>query len=296
MHNFHTGAMTLYIATIVILASVFTHPFYLLSLLLSVIAAAFFAGCMKEMKTYFKVALPMALLIMIINPLVSRAGKTIVFQGPKVLVLGKLKITLEALLYGGNMGIKLMVIIGAFCLFNLLIDPDKFLSFCSKFITKSAVAVSLTTRMVPGMAKRLREIKGVMRTRGVNLTRGGRVQQIKCTVLLVKVLLLSSLEDTFKVAESMQARAFGSTKRSCYAREKIKPRDVILIVAIIIAWMLAVIAFIEGWGRYDFYPTLAPLGWEEKAVFSYIAMTIVVMSPAILALGCKKWQFMSYKI
>jgi len=296
MFNFHTGGIILYIGSLVFLASVLTHPLYLAALLSSVVAVAYASHCLRQMKTYFLIAMPMVLLIMIINPLLSREGKTIIWEGPLLPVLGKLEISLEAILYGGNMGMKLAVIIGAFGLFNLLVDPDKFLSFCSRYVKKSAITISLTTRMLPNMAKRLREIKDVYRTRGVNLSKGSKLQRLKLLPPLIKVLLLSSLEDTFKVAESMQARGFGSAQRSCYSREKYKPRDGILYVAVFMVLTAGVLALIKGWGTYIFYPLLAPVNWDSGALFLYILIVFLLLVPVFLTLGCERWPSMKYKI
>ena len=296
LYNFHTGVMLVYLLTMIIFASVYSHPLFLAGQLISLICLAL---CLEETKSLFKTVrwmLPMMLIIIFINAMVNKSGDTILWIGPSLPLFGRMEISLEAILYGLNMSLRLLVIIWEFMLLVILIDPDRSLTIFSKVLEKSAITVSLATRSIPILSKRLKEIKDVQTVRGVNFNDGSRIKRIKNTFPLIKVLLLSILEDTFKNAEAMYARGYGVGKRSYYTREKIRYRDYILLISVIVLWIIGIFFMIKGWSDFVFYPHLQSLVWGKSAMVLYLIMMFLVYLPAILSWGCANWQFLQRKI
>ena len=61
-----------------------------------------------------RLAVPLALLVAAINPLVSREGLTLLAQGPAVPLYGQLDVTLEAVVYGAVAALRVLVVVLAF--------------------------------------------------------------------------------------------------------------------------------------------------------------------------------------
>ena len=65
-----------------------------------VITAGLAAGVGAELRSAARFAVPLAVMVAAINPLVSREGLTLIVQGPTVPLYGTLDVTLEAVVFG----------------------------------------------------------------------------------------------------------------------------------------------------------------------------------------------------
>lgn len=294
LHKLHPLTAVTYIAAIVILSLIFSHPVYLLGLFLAVGAAIAASGNLREWKPYLLVSLGMVAVIMLVNAVFVRAGSTVLLYGPRVPGLGKIKITLEAICFGAAMGIRLLVIISAFCLYTHAVHPDKVLKLFSRLGSKSVLAVTLSTRLFPLMARDALRIAEVQRCRGVKLDTGSRWQRLKNRLPIINVLLLSSLERSLQVAESMQARGYGSGKRTYYSRDLWRPRDFLILSAVAVSLAAGIMAALQGWSGYTFYPRLEEFRLDELKMAILVALTLTV--PAVLGWGWKKWPLLKSKI
>jgi len=264
---------------------------YLVLLLLVGLADGFSAY-----KKYFWLMAIMLLMILLVNPLFNKLGSTVLLTGPALPVLGRFTLTLEALLYGLNMGVRLMVVMTVFFLYNHLMNPDRAFSFMARFAPGSVMLITLTTRLIPYLAVQFRNIKEVQQTRGVKFNQPGPAGKIKSYYPLLKVLLLSSLENAFNVAEAIQSRAYGSGPRSYYTREKIQPRDIIVLAASLSAFVGGVVLLAKGMAGYQFYPQLGTpfIKAEQLTIMALISLFLAL--PAFLNWGWKYWPYLKWKI
>lgn len=294
IHKLHPITSVAYIAVILLLSLIFSHPVYLLGLLLAVGTVIVASGNLREWKPYLLVSLGMIMVIMFVNAVVVQAGSTVLLYGPRVPVLGKIKITMEAICFGAGMGARLLVIISAFCFYTYTIHPDKVLKLCSRFGSKSVLAITLSTRLFPLMIRDVRRITEVQRCRGLNLDRGSRWQRVKNRLPIINVLLLSSLERSIQLAESMQARGYGSGKRTYYSRDLWRPRDYLILYAVTFSLITGIWAALNGWSGYNYYPRLERLNLAELKPAIFVALFLTV--PAVLSWGWEKWPLLKSKI
>ena len=97
-------------------------------------------------------ALPFALLVTIINPLVYQEGDTLLVRGGEVLGR-RIDVTLEATVAGALAGVRVVVIIVALWLMSVAVDPDALLRLFRRISYRSALTASLATRLVPVLAR-----------------------------------------------------------------------------------------------------------------------------------------------
>lgn len=291
LQSLHPLPALAYLGTLLVLALVFSHPLYLAGLLLVIGLTIWAAQGLETWESYLKIGLAMMALVMIINPLMIRAGKTIIWYGPNVPVFGRLTISLEAIYYGIAMSVRLLDIISIFCLYNLIVHPDKVLNLLSRFAGKSALVISIATRMFPTMARELENIRCVQQMRGVDFNKGSLKEKVKKRSSLINILVLSSLENSLEIAEAMQARAFGSGPRSCYSRSLWRPRDALCFSVSAGALGAGIWGLLHGFGAYAYYPQLDYLlgGTGTVAVLFIVLFNLSV--PAILNWG---WQHCPY--
>lgn len=296
LQSLHSAVALFYIVTLLVLALVFSHPVYLIGILAVTALAICAADGLAAWEGYLKFALVMALLVMAVNPLVSRAGQTVLWQGPHLPVLGRLTVTLEAICYGAAMGVRLLGIISIFCLFNLVVHPDRLLNLLSRFACKSALIVSLTTRLFPVMAASMNSIREVQQLRGVDFQAGTLKERADKYASLLNILLVSSLEDSLQIAEAMQARAFGSGHRSCYRREFFRPRDGLCLGGSVFSLLFAIYGMTYGYGTYSYYPQLGCLFDGGTAVTVLAAILGGLSLPVVLSWGWQRCQYLRSKI
>ncbi|HIE12859.1 MAG TPA: energy-coupling factor transporter transmembrane protein EcfT [Desulfotomaculum sp.] len=288
LQGLHTGAALFYLATLCLLALVLAHPLYLAGLFLVLILAITAAGARTSWAAYMRAGVWLVALILLINPLVSRAGETVLWQGPSLPVVGVLTISLEAVCFGAAMGLRLLVILSVFCLYNAIIHPDKALSLLSRVLYRSVLVVALATRLLPAMVRRLASIKEAQQMRGLDFAAGSLRKRVKNYSLLLNILLLSSLEGALETAEAMQARGFGRGPRSRYQRELLRPRDICCFAGSGLALAAGVYAAAGGAAGFSYYPELAPLSVCFPRLLLLAVMLMGLLVPVALAWGWRR--------
>ena len=126
-----------------------------------------------ELRRAARLAVPLALLVAAINPLVSREGLTLLAQGPAVPLYGTLDVTLEAVVFGAVAGLRVLVVVLAFALYSAAVDPDRVLRGLRR--VAPALGAHRVARDAHGAAARARRrapARGLRAARGVRA--GGR--------------------------------------------------------------------------------------------------------------------------
>ncbi len=293
-YRLHPFTAILYMIITIILSLLFEHPLYLIGLFIAVAITIISSDNYVEWKGYLKISFYMIMIILLVNIIVVKSGNTIIYKGPVLPVIGRIKITMEALAFGISMGIRLMIISSIFCFYTYVVNPDKVLKLFSKYGKKSVIILTLSTRLFPLMLEDYKRIAEVQQCRGVRLNSGNWLHRIKNTLPIFSVLLLSSLERSFQLAESMYSRGYGSGDRTLYKNEKIRPRDQIIIFALILVTIFSIWTYSKGWCRYAYYPKLQAFNSIE--IKTAIIITILLLIPAILNWGWKRCKTLKLKI
>ena len=132
-----------------------------------------------------RIALPVALMITVINPLIAGQGATLLVRGDEVFGHRVGDVTLEALVYGAAFGLRAAVLILAFSLYSAVVDPDEMLRLFRRFGYRSALTASLATRLVPLLARDASRMSDAARCRprppGPRRARAGRAGAARST-------------------------------------------------------------------------------------------------------------------
>lgn len=296
LQSLHPLAALAFLGTMLVLALAFSHPLYLAGIFLIAGVTVWAAEGLETWEGYLEIGLVMMTLIVLINALMAHDGKTILWHGPFIPVFGRVTISLEAIYYGLAMGVRLLNVISIFCLFNLIAHPDKVINLFSRFAGKSTLVIALAARMFPVMAQRYENIRAVQQIRGVDFSRGTLKEKVQKSSLLINSLILSSLEDSLEIAESMQARAFGSGPRSRYRRHRWQPRDTLCLAGSAVALGAGLAGLLHGFGAYTFYPQMGYLVDGPGTVAVLLIVLSGLLAPAILNWGWHRCTFLRLKI
>ena len=290
LQNVNTVAVLTYLAALLLLPLIFTHPLYLLGVFLICVLAVVVSDAVKEWVPFLMVGVWVAVFVMILNPLLVQNGSTVLFYGPVLPVIGRLRITMEAVCYGAVMGIRLMAVITVFALYSAVVHPDRATGLFSRFAWKSSLVVSLATRMIPAAARDLTNAREVQQMRGVDFSAGNFRERLQKYSWLLEVLLLSSLEGSLETAEAMQARGFGSVRRSSYHSELVRPRDYFCFLSGLLALILAIYVRLKGYADFSYYPELG-----SDLIWLGVIMLCLIF-PLILGWGWNRCLYLKSKI
>jgi energy-coupling factor transport system permease protein len=233
-----------------------------------------------ELRRAARLAVPLALLVAAINPLVSREGLTLLARGPEVPLYGQLDMTLEAVVYGAVAALRVLVVVLAFAVWSAAVDPDDMLRGLRRVAPRSALTASLATRMVPLLARdaeRLSEAYG-LRAAGVGDSR------MRKGAVLARALAAGGLERAMDTAAALELRGYAlGTRRSGRAPRPWSADDVGFALAAAAMVAVAVGAAISGIAAFDPYPLLQADWGPSEAAFALMLPALTV-APFALAL------------
>jgi len=294
----HTFTALSYTGVLLFLALAALHPLYLGAVLGVVFMTVWAAGGLKMWESYLRVVLPLALLLLVVNLLVNRAGETVFWRFPSLPLVGWLDFafTAEAFCYGVAMGVRLVAVSGIFCLYNLIVHPDRLLRLLGRWAWRSALAVSLATRLFPSFLSSASSIREALELRGVNFAAGSAWERARKYSLILRVLLFSSLEDSLQLAEAMQARAFGGKQRSFYSQEEFRPGDWLVLGGSLFSLAAALAGSFFKWDSFRYYPHLGKLSLSSLQTIHLLAVLAGILIPVALNWRWQKWSFLRSKI
>lgn len=279
-------------------------PLVLAALTAAVVTAGALAGVGRALARSLRAALIVALPIVLVNVLVSRDGLTVFARLGDLGPFGEGNLTVEALVYGGVIALKLAVVMLATTLASLTVDPDELLRVARRLSFRSALTASLATRMVPLLAGDARRLAEAQRTRPPTSTttttttttgsgardgggmpsrlRGRRRSQIafraRAQGRLVSAIVASSLDRALDVAATLELRGFAVARRAPHRTPPWSRHDFAFAASALALAALALAARTAGVGTFDAYPEVhaAPL-WEAAALAA--CMVALVLLP-----------------
>jgi energy-coupling factor transport system permease protein len=261
LHAARAGIAAPYCAAFALVGMLHDHPLVLTGALGGIALAGSAAGVGVELWRSARIALPLVLLIALVNPLVYQEGQTLLVRGGELLGR-RFDVTLEALTYGAIGGLRLVVIALAFGLYSAAVDPDEMLKLMRRRSYRSALTASLATRLVPVLAR--------------DATRMG--DAARCLphppgrASVARAALARALDRAVDVAAALEVRGYASARTPRRERRPWSRHDLRLAAAAAALAVLAVAGRALGAGDLDPYPTLdVALGAPELVVASAIA-------------------------
>ncbi len=215
LHAARAGVGALWALALSVAALLLYHPLALATLVLALLFAGIGAGVGRELRRALFTALIVALPIVFINVLVAREGLTVFARLGDLGPFGQGDLTVEALVYGAVVGLKVTVLILVSTLASLAIDPDEMLALVRPLSFRSALTASLATRMLPVLAADSQRLAEAQRTRPQEAASGGRLalRGARGRVALLSAVLGGSLDRALDVAATLELRGYAAATR-----------------------------------------------------------------------------------
>lgn len=292
----HPVALTFYIFALFLIFIISNHPILLSFTVFITLLSAISVGGSEDVKNGMGFILRMTLFFMLINCLTNKSGRTVIWRGPTIPIFGRLQISFETLIYALVMGIRLSGVYILFIFYNKAMSPDAALSYVALLFPKSALLVSMTTKTIPYLAQLSERVGQVMYVMGLDIKDGSYKDRVKERMPILKVLFMSSIEDSFSIAESIQARGYGSEKRSHYFIHRWNIRDLIVMFSSIAGILGFIVLCKAGGVFYIFYPRLDGLTESIENMEIFIGVMVLLSIPALMGWGWRHWRYLKYKI
>jgi energy-coupling factor transport system permease protein len=247
---FHTWSWIVWLIAAVVPAFALRNPLYLV-LVLGVAWIVYSAlGRTTPMgsswASFVKLGIFLFALTIPFNALSMHAGQVVLFRLPAGWPIVGGPITLEAIIAGAVNGLALLTILVVFAAFNAVVDHYQLLQSTPAFLFQAGVVVSIAITFVPQMVLGAKEIRQAQRIRG------HRFRGIRDLLPLVIPLLSNGLERAIQLAETMEARGFGSTVDPLSHRQAILSQ---------IGTLVALAGLLVGLSVLAFSPGSRALGW-----------------------------------
>ena len=249
------GAAIAYLFTFAGVAFLYSSPLVIGAAGAGAAIAGLVSGARRAVLSALRLGLVLALLITIVNGLVTDRGETVLARLGEIPLLGDVNVTLEALAAGAVIGLRAMTAIVAAAVYSACVDPDKVLRLLRPLAGRSALTATLISRLVPLAAadhSRLREAATLRGPAAAPVGRGA----------LARRLLAGSLDRSVDVAATLELRGYGleppgrrgeARRHAAGAGSRHDRR--LYLTALLVA-LLSVVAKATGADHFQAYPTL----------------------------------------
>lgn len=313
LHATRAGVAALWGAALIAAALLLFHPLALAALALALLGAGWAAGVGRALVASLRMAAIWAIPIVLINVLVSREGLTVFARLGDLGPFGQGDLTVEALVYGAVIALKLTVLVLITALCSLCIDPDALLRICRRLGFRSALTASLAVRMIPVLAADAQRIADAQRTRpgarlaprsagdigaggargaragetlagvargaraGETLAHGGRTGGARARVAVITAVLTNSLDRAMEVAATLELRGFATAPRAPRQHRPWSRHDLAFAVSAAAILALALLSRLGGAARFSAYPLVhAPVTPALLALCAAMALAILL--------------------
>jgi energy-coupling factor transport system permease protein len=277
LHATRAGVAALWGLALIAASLLLYHPVGLAALALAVLAAGWGAGVGRGLLPTLRTVAIVAVPIVLVNVLVSRDGLTVFVRLGDLGPFGQGDLTVEALVYGAVIALKIgaLILITALC--SLCIDPDALLRICRRFSFRSALTASLAVRMIPVLAADAQRIAEAQRTRPGAPTNQRSANGVRARVALIGTVLTGSLDRAMDVAATLELRGFAAAPRAPRLQRPWSRHDLAFAASAAAIFALALIARFGGGASFTAYPLVhAPVGLGLLALCTALAVAILL--------------------
>ena len=272
LHAVRAGVAALWALALIVAVLLLYHPVALAALTLAVLGAGWGAGVGRELMRALRAALWWVGPIVLINVIVSRDGLTVFARLGDLGPFGQGDLTVEALVYGAVIGLKVALLVLITTLASLCIDPDALLRICRRLSFRSALTASLAVRMIPVLAADSQRVAEAQRTRP-----GGGFTGARGRVALIGAVLTGSLDRAMDVAATLELRGFAAAPRAPRLRRPWSRHDLAFAASAAAILALALLARIGGVAPFTAYPLIhAPIDAGLLALCAALALAILL--------------------
>lgn len=272
--SFHPSVLFFYYLLVIGMTVFMMHPIILLC---SLIGSMTFFLMLTKRKQFIKdlgFYLLVYLLIVITYPLFFHKGETILF------FYNDYPMTLEAILYGGNIGMMIIAICFWSKAYSALMTSDKVVYLFGKTIPKLSLFLSVTLKFIPVFKQQIKKVNATQRTLGL-YTSDSITDRLLNTIRTFNGIFTWSLENSIHQTDAMKARGYGLKGRTNFSVFYYKRRDFIVFIFILMLFILIMVNHLNGNYQFTFFPVIDSIVITKISFIQYIIVGIFLIFPFI---------------
>jgi energy-coupling factor transport system permease protein len=269
LHASRAACACAYCLSLACAALILSGPAALVAATLAIAGAGAGAKVGRELRRAAVLAIPAAVVIALVNALVTRDGLTVIARLGDLPVLGHTDITLEATAYGGLLGLRAAALILCGALYTAAVDPDQVLRLFRRVSFHSALTATLATRMVPVLVRDARRLADAQRCRpGPPPSR----------LTLMRSATAGVLDRALDVAAALEVRGYGAARRPPRHRAPVSRHDIAFGVSAAGILGISIVIRLAGIAPFQAYPELhAPV--TVAGVLAGAALLVCALLP-----------------
>ena len=278
--RWHPLTQFIYFLTVIVIMTVKLNPLITLVTFFGLALLGFLIARGDFLKMSARFFLPASLIAIVINPLFSHEGATILAYFPD----GN-PFTLESVLYGIASGLMICGMCFLFYSFNTVMTSDRIMYLTGRLFRTLSLIISMTLRFIPEFKRQLDKVKKAPRCLGLKQSR------LKDGIDIMNSMIMWSFEKSIDRSDSMRARGYGIRRRTSFHIFTFTVRDIyyIALMLIVSGWYLTML-FTENI-YVTFYPLFYYGGNLILSIISYVLYSVLVLLPSIdIILEEIKWK------
>ncbi|MHB1539650.1 MAG: energy-coupling factor transporter transmembrane component T [Solirubrobacteraceae bacterium] len=274
LHAARASVGALWAAALLAATVLLSHPLALSAIALAALLAGHACGVGGQMRRALRFALWVGIPAVLVNLLVSREGLTVFWRLGSLGPFGRGDLTVEALVYGIVIALRLGDAILICTLASLAVNPDELLSLCRRLSFRSALTVALALRMVPLLAADAERLAEAQRTRP------HPVRGVRRATLLLGASVSGALERSLDVAATLELRGLATRRPSRPLRAPLSRHDLAFAGSGAVVLALALLAQSSGIAAYHAYPLLR-LATSPATALLCAALVLATLLPVL---------------
>ncbi len=256
----------IWLIVVIYLTLLFSSPYFLFLLFLSLFIEKLFLESYLW-KRFMGYSLYLLLFMVLFNLLLVQKGEHVILQLPLI------TITWESLSFAYSMGLRIIIMMGAFAIFNSNVSMDELIEILEKFKfpQSSLITLALSLRFFNIIAQEASDSLQVLSLRGFNVSSGKLRDRVKSRYPAMVALLNNSLERGIQVAEALEIKGFPSKTRNPWKRLRLSAKDVSIAILLLFDAIIATVLLFYGKGN----ELLSPDNILWYIPLSFLTLTIL---------------------
>ncbi len=174
----------------------------------------------------FVYCLPLAVFIIILNPIFNHSGETVLFT------LFGCNYTLESFSAGFQEAAVILCAVLIFSFFNLSVNDERFMELCGGFFPKISIMLLMIFRHTELLKNAYEETKNMAEINGISLKTKSFKNKLKIGSAFLDGITSAALENSIDTGISMAARGFLNKNKTRIKKYRFGLRDAVFIIVI----------------------------------------------------------------
>ena len=249
-----------------------TNPAYKALVLAAAIASLAAGAGLNRMRGLLIGVVLIAAFAILLNFISAHLGVTVLFELPASIPAVGGPYTLEALAAGLSGGLTVGAAIVAAAPFSLMLASHDVMDALPSALSRTGAAIAASLNLVPSVSASFVQVSEAQRLRG------WRPRGPRSWAEVIVPVVLTSVESSIQLAESMEARGFGSGPRTALKSSPLRSSEWLLVSASAVAVITFVAARAAGWSADWYpYPALAAPSFD----FASTAACLLLFAPVL---------------